>query len=224
MTDTMNPPTDVDDEKRRGAMERMAIEALESGELDDSDVALEDEERISKMMWALAYLKKDLARVEALMDTEYKALARFHAEDLAMLDERRDDLTAGLAKRIAHLSHTIESWHRAVFADAEIRKARKLPISVPFMGGVASSLAGSVQIDYTDESALIEYLENNGLDHMVDVKKSVKKSAVKSAFLNSDNELVHVVPGEDDELVDVPIPGAAVIVNERTFTVKPKEL
>ncbi len=196
-----------------GELRDEALDALRGGEFDEIVPAkLQDEEYISRLMWALTHLEREQARINALCDSDRARLAEQHASEMAVLEDRRSDMLAGVTPRIEDMTKVVTDWHRAVYTDSEDRGEKKQPTTKAFPAGALKSRAGSTKVNITDMDTLVAWCKTNGHDDIIKVKETVGAREMKDRFYDAHTERFVAADGDI-------IPGISAEVSDRSFSV-----
>ena len=145
----------------------------------------------------IAKLRAQKEEINEFVDKEIE-------RQLNMYEEYRKERMKPLDNQIAFYENALKT-----FAMNELESTGKKTIKLP--NGTLSIKKQQPKYIYNDEEVL-EYLQQNNLEHLIRTKKELdKKELKKAATLNNNNELVI-----DDKVV----PGAMAVPQEDKFEVK----
>ena len=146
-------------------------------------------DRVSAMrfLWSLRRVRTKIAAVEA-----------DYAQELAALNHWREGELADLTSTATYLDAELTAWHAREFERDPSAKTIKLP------HGTLVSRAGTTVVEVQDEAQALEAAKQAGLAHVVRVKESLDKTALRH-HLEATGEV---------------LPGTEIVKKPRTFTVR----
>lgn len=183
-----------------------------------------DREWVDKRMLAIRFKLDEIQQIE---DQFAGPLDRMRAEIVA-LESRRDEWIETEQRAVAALTSQLQSYHRAVLADARRRGVpdSRMPKSLKSPHGTLRSRTGgkvTVKIEAGHESDVVEWLNENGLAD-VGVRTVPPKPAEQHPDKTGLSKLVQL--GDDGSVIGVvspdgePMPHATYKQPETTVTVE----
>lgn len=172
-------------------------------------IAALDEQWLNRRMLALQFKLDEIERIRAMYESQIAVLF----EQIHRLSHRRDGQIESEHRSVVALTSQLDSYHRALIADAERRGVKRLPTTVRMPHGDLRSRAGgkiTVQYDAEHESDIVEWLEQSGLADAVRVTEPVpakrlpdKRRLSDLVKLSDDGDIIGIVNKHGEPLPHV---------------------